>query len=81
MDDGHGDDGEAQPFMDGEAGARHHQDDECHQKDGVEYEKKPQSLQSLSNKTNRHESDLIREAVWSFVKQYKNSPDQIMKTY
>ena len=37
------------------------------------------ALNSLSVSANRHQSDLIREAVWSFVKQHRDNPDQLLK--
>ena len=37
-------------------------------------------LQSLADKVERNDSDLIREAVWAFVKYYRDCPDQIVRS-
>ena len=36
-------------------------------------------LRSLADKTNRHESDLIRQAVAQYVSYYADHPDELVK--
>jgi predicted transcriptional regulator len=38
-----------------------------------------EKLRSLADKTNRHESDLIRQAVAQYVSYYADHPDELVK--
>jgi predicted DNA-binding protein len=38
-----------------------------------------ETLQSLSDSTSRHQSELIREAVWQFCSYYRDKPSELRK--
>ena len=38
------------------------------------------ALKDLADKTNRHQSCLIREAIWHFCTEYREQPHKLLKT-
>ncbi len=38
-----------------------------------------ETLLALSENTNRHQSELIRQAVWQFCSYYRNRPNELQK--
>lgn len=36
-------------------------------------------LRQLSDQTHRHQSDLIRDAIWKYVNFYRDKPQELLK--